>query len=325
MKARNRRTAKSRAKAIAPLVASGPPKPNWSVGAARVASQGDATPNTASLPDDDLSSKAKIVSDRPGFQYLPVNLLKQALALMEGEHITSLVAGGAWSSRSAISNSMAHSESPSPRGTGVPTVDVAGLHPRSGSLSPTTQPEGSPLVEQPRFVPTIGGDDAGDPMASSVAISTQYPMMDAIPGWEMPTTGPLSMEAPTSEPEQPQATSLMLEWFDAIMQSGGLDVTTSVNEQNDEEELSAAQAYILDIEHSLAVEAARNETCLALPTREDFEGSLSALPNHPSPSAESGLEAFIGDAGAEGFEQIDNEFRSGGWEKFVNFEGTERV
>ena len=334
MKARNRRTAKSRAKETAPPVASGPPNPNWSVGAARVASQGDATPNTASLPDDDLSAKAKIISDRPGFQYLPIKLLKQALSLMEleGKDTTSLVAGGAWSSRSAISNSKAHSESPSPRGTGVPAVDVAGLHPRSESLSPTTQSEGSPLVEQPQLVPTIGGDDAGDPMAFSVAMPTQfpdwYPTMDAISEWEMPATGLLSMEAPTSGPEHPSTTSLMLEEFDAIIQSGGSDVTTPVNEQNDGPSPSSSQEYTFDVEHSLAEGAARSETQLALPTREDFEGFFSALPNHPSPSAESGREVFMGEAGAEGFVQtVDdfNEFLSGGWEKYVDFEGPERV
>ena len=220
---------------------------------------------------------------------------------------------------------MAHNESPSPPDTGIPAMEVAGLYPRSGSSSPVMQPEGSPLLEQPQFVPTIGGDDAGNLMASSVDVPTQlsdwYPTMDAIPGWEMLATGLSTVEAPTSEPELPPATSQMLGEFDVI-QSGGSNVTTPVSEKNDgEEPSSAAGEYIFDIEHSLSVEAARSETPLAVPAQEDIERSFGALPNNLSPSAESRREVLMGEAGADEFDKVMNDILNRGWESFVDFDG----
>lgn len=65
--------------------------------------------------------------------------------------------GDAWHSGSGIINS--HTEGPSLPGTRIPAMGVAGLHPRSGPLSPMVQREGLPLVEEPQFVLAIGGDD----------------------------------------------------------------------------------------------------------------------------------------------------------------------
>ena len=335
MKARNRREAKSRAKATAPVVAGRQSNPNWSASPAQAASQGEATLNlnTASHPAEHYSAVAKAISQQPGLKNIPISLVMRVLpSIMNRRSTTSWVADDVRPSGSGISNSMAHSESPSPPDTGIPAMEIAGMYPRSGSLSPVMQPEGSPLLEQPRFVPAIGGDDADNSMAFSEEIPTQfrgwYPTMDAIPGWGMPATGLPTVEAPTSEPELPPATSQMLGGFGTNIQSGGPNTTTAVNEQNDGEEPSAEGEYTLgDIEHSLAVEAARlgSDTRLALPAQEDIERSLGALPNNLSPSAESGNELFMGEPGADEFEKVFKDLVNVGWEKFVNFDGLESV
>ena len=327
MKARNRRAAKSRAKATVPAVASSSSNPNWSASATQAASQCEATPNTASQPANNYWALAKAISQQPGLKNIPVSLVMRALQIfMSKRSTTSCVADDVWPSGSGISNSMAHSESPSRPGMGIPAMEVAGSYPRSGSLSPVMQPEGSPLLEQPRFVPAIGGDDAGNPMASSVETPTQFPRwyrtMDAIPGWGMPATGLSTVEAPTTEPELPPATSQMLGDFDAIVRCGGSNVTTAVNEKNDGEEPSSAVGeYIFDIEYSLAVEAARSEAQLALPEQEDIERSFGALPNNLSPSAESRREVSMGEAGADEIDIIFNDLLDGGWENYVDFDG----
>jgi hypothetical protein len=111
----------------------------------------------------------------------------------------------------------------------------------------------------------------------------------------------------------------------ALIQGGKSNVADSmVNEQSADGEQSMALECLLDLEHSLAVEAAQGDTGLALPTRKDFEGPLCALSNNLGYSAESGHEVFMGDAGTEGIEQFVDVFLDGSWEGFVDFEYPER-
>jgi hypothetical protein len=186
------------------------------------------------------------------------------------------------------------------------------------------QPEPSPIVEQDQSMPAVGGGDTGHSMEGSAAIPTmQFPdwySTTNFPEWEVPATGLPTVEAPTAplyEPEQPPVTSLTFEELEALMQGGQSDVATAVNEQNAEEVQSAALECLLDLEYSLAVDAARSDTGLTLPTREDFDLSL---PNNMGSSTESGREIFMGEAETEGIEQFVDGFLDGGWEGFVNFE-----
>jgi hypothetical protein len=314
MKSRTRRAAKSKAKAPSPPVAAGPSNPIPSAGAAQAAaSQGEATPDTASQSVNGYSAVARAITEQPGLKNFPTSLIMRVLPGLVDKYGESWEAGVAPPSGSGTSDSMAYSESPSPPVMGVPTMDVAGSLPMS---SPSTaQSEGSPLVEQPEFVP---GDDTGDSMGFSAAFPTQFPdwysTMNTFPEWGMPALP--SVEAPTYEPEQPSATSLTEE-LNAILQGGQSNVVAGVNEQNAGEDHSAALQCILDL---LAGEGARSDTGLAPPTREDFEGPLSALPNK---SAEPGRD--VGEVGTEEIGQFVDDFLNDNWEGFIDFDGAEKV
>jgi hypothetical protein len=361
VKARARRAAlaaKSKAKATAPAIAGGPTNPNPSCGdSGRTASlptlpsasapqaavsQGKATPKAVSRPAASYLAVAEAISQQPGLGNIPISLIKQVLpslmdTVAEAQCIRrskSWVAGDARTSGTGISNSMAQSQNRGSPDMGMPTMEIPGVLPAAqllGSLPPMVQPEPLPLVDQPQPVPAIGGGDTGHPMGFSAAIPTiQFPDWYStmnLPAWEGPATGLATVEAPTvlpCEPEQPPATPLTIEELKALLQRGQSNVATAVNEQNAEEEQSAALECLLDLEYSLAVEAARCDTGLTLPTREDFEGHL-ALSNNLGTSTESGRETFMGEAGTEGVEQFVDEFLNGGWEGFVDFECSERV
>lgn len=319
MKSRTRRAAKSKAKAPTPPVAAGSSNPNPSAGAAQAAaSQGEVTPDTASQSVNGFSAVARAITEQPGLMNIPTSLIMRVLPGLVDKYGVSWEAGdapssGSGTSNSGTSNSMAHSESPSPPVMEVPTVDVAGSLPRS---SPSTaQSDGSPLVEKPPFVP---GDDAGNPTGFSAAFPTQFPdwysTMNTFPEWGMPALP--SLDAPTYELEQPSATSLTEE-LNAILQGGQSNVVSGVNEQNAGEDHSAALQCILDL---LAGEGARSDTGLAPPTREDFEGPLSALPNN---SAEPGRD--VGEVGTEEIEQFVDDFLNDSWKGFIDFDGAEKV
>lgn len=227
---------------------------------------------------------------------------------------------------------MAQSEGPSPPDMGMPTTEATGLLPAGqplGPLPPMVQPEPSPLVEQPQSMPTTGGGDTGHFMEFSDAIPTvQFPdwySTTNVPEWEVPATGLPTVEAHTAplyKPERPSVALQMLDELDELMQKEPFVVATAVNEQSAEEVPSAALECILDLEHSLAVEAARSEEGLTLPTREDFD--LSLLDNMGS-SAESGRDLYTGEAWTGGVEQFADGFLDSYWEGFVDFECPERV
>jgi hypothetical protein len=82
---------------------------------------------------------------------------------------------------------------------------------------------------------------------------------------------------------------------------------------------------LLDLEYSLSVEGAQGDTGHGLPTRENFEGPLCALPDNLGSSAESGRDGFMGEAGTEDINQFVSGFLDDGWEGFVDFECPERV
>jgi hypothetical protein len=72
-------------------------------------------------------------------------------------------------------------------------------------------------------------------------------------------------------------------------------------------------------------ESCEGDTGHDLPTRKNFEGPLCALLDNLGPSAESGRDTFMGEAGTEDINQFVDWFLDDGWEGFVDLKRPERV
>ncbi|KAH9977471.1 hypothetical protein BJV74DRAFT_888450 [Russula compacta] len=109
--------------------------------------------------------------------------------------------------------------------------------------------------------------------------------------WDWPNTSDLDflleVTAPLMEPpvEQP-LTSLTIEESEGPMPIEDSRITDVVDEESGEQEPSAALGYLLDLEYSAAVKAARSETRISPPTHEEIERSLCPLPNGTGKSTE---------------------------------------
>jgi hypothetical protein len=88
---------------------------------------------------------------------------------------------------------------------------------------------------------------------------------------------------------------------------------------------SAALPCGLDLEYSLATEAAPSDVGPALPTYTHLEGPLSAVPNTQGSYIESGSGAGEARTDSESIDRFVDEILDGTLENFINFECLERV
>lgn len=90
---------------------------------------------------------------------------------------------------------------------------------------------------------------------------------------------------------------------------------------------SAVLQCLLDLEHSLATEAAPINAGPALPIYAHLEGPLSTVPNSQGSSIESGSVSGAGQArtDSESIDRIVDAILDGTLEGFVNFECLERA
>ncbi|KAH9997441.1 hypothetical protein BJV74DRAFT_826841 [Russula compacta] len=130
---------------------------------------------------------------------------------------------------------------------------------------------------------------------------------------EVPTMKQQPTAEPPAEPEQ-----LGIEESEGPTPIEDSRFTDVVDEESAEEP-SAALEYLLDLEYSAAVEAARSETRISPPTREEIEGSLCPLPNDRGQSTEFGCGANIGGAGMGELEQFVASLQDDDWKALINF------
>ena len=123
---------------------------------------------------------------------------------------------------------------------------------------------------------------------------------------------------PPAKPEQQPPTPLTIEESEGPTPIENSRIIGVVDEKSAEEEPSAALDYLLDLEYSAAVEAARSETRISPPTREEIERSLCPLPNDMGQSTEFGCGADIGEAEMGKLGQFVASLHDD-WEGFIDF------
>ncbi|KAH9992231.1 hypothetical protein BJV74DRAFT_795823 [Russula compacta] len=96
-------------------------------------------------------------------------------------------------------------------------------------------------------------------------------------------------------------------------------ITDVVDEESGGQEPSAALEHLLDLEYNAAVKAARSETRISPPTREESERSLCPRPNGAGRSTEFGCGADIVEAEMGKLGKFGASLQDDDWEGFIDF------
>ncbi|KAH9983553.1 hypothetical protein BJV74DRAFT_886724 [Russula compacta] len=295
IKARARRVAlaaRSRARASTmPMVIDAPTNPFTPTSSSTDPTQSAWSPALQAGPSSELARRAQEISQLPGLGGIPIGLIQQVLPRLE-EGSNFWVAGDAgtsWTGDSCSSQSTVY-ENPLP-----PVMEEASTTEAPEVPHPTSITESLPL-EQP------------EPFTSAGELELEPTM-----GWDWLDTlvfpqpmEPLTVEPPpTAEPEQPT-------W-----------PTTDESEEPTQTERPrrtvSGLEYLLDLEHSSAVEAAQSVTRIAPPTREEIERSLGPLPKDMCYSTGFGHCVDMGEAGMGILGPFAVDFQDGGWRGFLDF------
>jgi hypothetical protein len=172
-----------------------------------------------------------------------------------------------------------------------------------------------------------------DSMADSESAS---PSDIGVPAMEVPPVQLPVSSTPIVQPEQ----SPLIAQFQSVPATSNNDTDSSMGISaaiptiqfpdwyptiNLPEGQSAVLQCLLDLEHSLATEAAPSDVGPALPTCARLEGPLSAVPNSQGSSIESGSGAGETRTDSDSIDRFIDEILDGSLEGFVGFECLERV
>ncbi|KAH9967115.1 hypothetical protein BJV74DRAFT_869077 [Russula compacta] len=171
---------------------------------------------------------------------------------------------------------------------------------------PAGQPESGPTTEAWDWMETL-----------DFLLEVTAPLVEP-PTVEVPIMKQQPTAEPPAEPEQQPLILLTIKESEGHTPIEASRFTDVVDEESAEEP-SAALEYLLDLEYSAAVEAARSETRISPPTREEIEGSLCPLPNYRCQSIEFGCGADVGGAGMGELEQFVASLQDDDWKAFIDF------
>ena len=267
--------------------------------------------------------RAQAISRLPGLGGIPIKLIHTVLRRIEGRS-DSLVEDDAGTSRAWGSDNSQSTidENSLPPVMETSTTEAPEL-PHAAAISefiPLVEQQYEPFLPagQPESGPTTGAWDwmtTLDFLLEATAPLMESPTVE-VPTMEQQTTA----ELPAAEPEQQPLTSLTIEESEGPTPiEEGSRITVVLDEESAEEEPSAALEYLLDLEHSAAVEAARSETRLSPPTREEIERSLCPLPNDPGQSTEFGCGTDISGAGMGELRKFVARLQEDEWKGFIDF------
>jgi hypothetical protein len=267
-----------------------------------------------------LLERAQEISQLPGLGGIPIQLIQRVLPRIE-EHSKSWVEGdaGTWRAGGSGSSQATVDENPLPPVMEESTVEAPEL-PHTTSIPESIPPveqqhEPFPPARQPESGPMMGARDLLNTLDFLLEVTA--PLME--PPVEVPTMEQPYKAEPPAKPEQQPLTSLTIEESEGPTPIEDSRITGVVDEESAEEEPSAALEYLLDLEYSAAVEAARGETSISPPTREEIERSLCPLPNGTGQSTEFGCGADIGGAGMGELGQFVAGLQDDDWKGFIDF------
>ncbi|KAI9435369.1 hypothetical protein F5148DRAFT_1154664 [Russula earlei] len=237
-----------------------------------------------------VSEQALAISQLPGLRHLPVSTIEKLLPRVRGHGAAEEA------KRQGSSKSSTPHESPRPQHLEAPEA-------------PTREPH--PAAQLPESVPPLN-----PPVFPECWSMTNFPTW--VPGTMLPAA------EPSCGPEQPSANSQMFGQLPELIKNHKTPCnTTTVEQQNTEVEPFAAPEFLLDFgfDYSPAVEE-QSETQIALPTYEDIERSLSALPNHPGHFTEPERDVIVDVAETRDRARFNVEFLDESWKGLVDFEGS---